>query len=108
MPTNLELLDSLPGTGKTTAIFKYMSEHRQQPWLYLSPAASEAYDRAVEAAANFEMEIYIPTEESDITKTEQILEFLEEGGTSTVQRISAARNSRWNSTTSTLRNTTSL
>jgi hypothetical protein len=79
MPTNLELLDSLPGTGKTTAIFKYMSEHRQQPWLYLSPAASEAYDRAVEAAANFEMEIYIPTEESDSTKTEQILEFLEEG-----------------------------
>jgi len=34
MTTQIEVLDALPGSGKTTAIFTYMSEHQEKPWLW--------------------------------------------------------------------------
>ena len=37
MTQQIEVLDALPGSGKTTAIFTYMAQHQEKPWLYLSP-----------------------------------------------------------------------
>lgn len=75
----IELIDSLPGSGKSTAIFKYMAEDRSKPWLYLSPMKEEIDERVDEESEKHNMQFYIPKEGTDATKTEQVLEFLEEG-----------------------------
>lgn len=75
----IELIDALPGSGKSTAIFKYMAEDRSRPWLYLSPMKEEIDERVDKESEKHNMQFYIPKEGTDATKTEQILEFLQEG-----------------------------
>lgn len=75
----IELIDSLPGSGKSTAIFKYMAEDRSRPWLYLSPMKEEIDERVDNESEKHNMQFYIPKEGTDATKTEQVLDFLEEG-----------------------------
>lgn len=75
-----ELIDSLPGSGKTTAILKYMADNRSNPWLYISPMKEEVENRVPNEALQHGLELFYPsTEGDDRTKTEQVLEFLEEG-----------------------------
>lgn len=82
----IELLDSLPGTGKTHAITRYMADNRGNPWLYLSPLASEVYGiddndqgAVVAKAAENNLLMYTPGEDSDLSKTEQVLKYLQDG-----------------------------
>ena len=89
MTKKIEVLDALPGCGKTYAITKYMADNRERPWLYLSPLASEVYPEntdedkehktVVEKAEEFGLQFVYPTEDSDSNKSEQILEMLREG-----------------------------
>lgn len=86
MTKKIELLDALPGCGKTHAITNYMAENRSNPWLYLSPLASEVYGvddedsgTVVAKAADKGLQMYTPSDNAEGTKTDQILTFLEEG-----------------------------
>ena len=79
MTRKIEVLDSLCGTGKTTAIFKHMADNLDRPWLYISPMKSEVDQRVNEEAGEHGMQFYVPNEDIEETKTEQILEFLRLG-----------------------------
>lgn len=45
MTTTIEYLDALPGTGKSTAIFKWMAERKEEKYIYVSPLLSEVTER---------------------------------------------------------------
>jgi hypothetical protein len=79
MTKTIEVLDALPGCGKTHAIFEYMASDLSRPWLYLSPMKDEIDTRVDKESKKHNMEFYIPREGTDSTKTEQVLEFLKEG-----------------------------
>jgi len=79
MTTTIEVLDALPGCGKTTAIFKYMAENQATPWLYLSPVKDEIDNRVEQLSSEYDMQFYVPREDEDSTKTAQILEFMRNG-----------------------------
>lgn len=78
MTTEIEVLDSLPGTGKSHAIFDYMKQNQEKPWLYLSPMLTEIHDRVQAEAQRVGMEFYNPLGEDDI-KSEEVLELLKLG-----------------------------
>jgi len=78
MTTQIEVLDALPGSGKTTAIFTYMSEHQEKPWLYLSPMKDEVNERVQEEADKVNMVFHVASKE-DGTLAPQILEFMKQG-----------------------------
>ena len=78
MTKEIEVLDSLPGTGKSTAIFDYMKQNQETPWLYLSPMLTEIHDRVQSEAERVQMEFYNPLGEDDI-KSEEVLELLKLG-----------------------------
>ena len=40
MTKQIEIVDALPGSGKTYSIFDYMADDQSKPWLYLSPLES--------------------------------------------------------------------
>jgi hypothetical protein len=83
MTKMLEILDALPGSGKTTAIFKYMANNRSSPWLYLSPMKSQIDERVPKEADEVGMTFFIATEKGKRseyrTKTAQVLEAMQEG-----------------------------
>jgi len=79
MTKTIEVLDALPGCGKTYAIFDYMAMDLSKPWLYLSPMKDEIDFRVDKESKRTNMEFYIPREGTDSTKTDQVLEFLKEG-----------------------------
>jgi hypothetical protein len=78
----LEILDALPGCGKTTAILKYISEHQDKPWLYLSPMRTEINERVPADADALGLNFFIAVERSEHsdykTMTLQVLEALKE------------------------------
>jgi len=78
MTTTIEVLDALPGCGKTTAIFKYMAENQSTPWLYLSPLAKEVNERVNEECIENNIEFFVPREEHGLLG-EQVLTALQEG-----------------------------
>lgn len=75
----IEVLDALPGCGKTHAIFDYMSNNQDKPWLYLSPLKDEIDNRVFKEANRVGMDFVVPEEGPDSTKTEQIYYMLKEG-----------------------------
>lgn len=83
MTQTIEILDRLPGCGKTTAIFKYMQANQQNPWLYLSPMKSEIQTRVPCEAGDVNMDFFIAVERSEhseySTMTNQVLQALVEG-----------------------------
>lgn len=79
MTKTIEVLDALPGCGKTHAIFDYMAGDLSKPWLYLSPMKDEIDFRVDKESKRTNMEFYIPREGTDSTKTDQVLDFLKEG-----------------------------
>lgn len=78
MTKKLEILDSLPGSGKTYAIFNYMEQDQSRPWLYLSPMKDEINTRVPEEAQRVNMEFQIP-EEGKGTLSLQVLDYFREG-----------------------------
>lgn len=83
MTQQIEILDRLPGCGKTHAIFNYMAEHSEQPWLYLSPMKSEIQNRVPTESDRVGMEFFIAVERGDHpdykTMGLQVLEAMKEG-----------------------------
>lgn len=80
MTTTLEILDALPGCGKTTAIFKYIAKDTTgSPWLYLSPMKEEIDVRVEEECIKNNIQFFIPCEDDTATKSLQILKLLESG-----------------------------
>lgn len=78
MAKTLEILDSLPGSGKTHAIFDYMQDDQSRPWLYLSPMKDEINTRVPEEAQRVNMEFHIP-EEGNGNLSTQVLDYFREG-----------------------------
>ena len=74
----IEVLDALPGCGKTTAIFDYMSTHQDEKWLYLSPLLSEVDERVLMESDRTGIAFVTPVK-SNVSKSSQLLEFLQEG-----------------------------
>lgn len=75
----VEVLDSLPGSGKTHAIIKYMSEHQDKRWLYISPMLEETEDRVPKTAEELGMDFFIPYEDDLYTKSDTCLQALQRG-----------------------------
>lgn len=79
MTKQIEVLDALPGSGKTYAILEYISKHKEFPWLYITPMLSELENRIPEMSDRLDLEFMIPESTSSYTKSSQVLEFLREG-----------------------------
>lgn len=83
MTTKIEVLDALPGCGKSFAIFKYMAEHNEKPWIYLSPMKDEINNRVPTEQDRVGLDFFIATEKSKETSyktmTQQVLVALKEG-----------------------------
>lgn len=83
MNKTIEILDRLPGCGKTYAIFNYMAENKDKPWLYLSPMKTEIKERVPEEADRVGMSFFIATERGSHpdykTMGLQVLEAMKEG-----------------------------
>ena len=79
MTQQIEVLDALPGSGKTYAILEYISKHKELPWLYITPMLSELENRIPEMSDKLDLEFMIPESTSGMTKSSQVLEFLREG-----------------------------
>lgn len=79
MTKQIKVLDSLPGSGKTTAILKYMGQHRSTPWIYFSPMLDEVTTRVPNEALEHDMELFQPYADDLFTKSETCLKALKEG-----------------------------
>lgn len=77
MPTKIELLDSIMGSGKTLGVIQWMLNNPQNKYLYVSPMLTEVESRIPEACRSLEF-VYPCTEEYK-TKGEHLLKLLEEG-----------------------------
>lgn len=78
MASEIKVLDSIPGSGKTTAIFNYMASDPKIKWLYLSPMLSEVSERVPAEADRVNMAFSIPEDEIG-NKASQVLQFLKDG-----------------------------
>jgi hypothetical protein len=85
--TEIELVDSLMGNGKTTATLRYIEglalSNRRHRWIFCSEYLSELEKRTAEndCAAHLWR---IPVEHGDATKTESLIEILKEPDTQLV------------------------
>jgi hypothetical protein len=79
MTQQIEVLDALPGSGKTYAILEYISKNKELPWLYITPMLSELEVRIPEMQEKFDLEFMIPEKANGLTKSSQVLESLQEG-----------------------------
>ena len=83
MNTNLEILDALPGCGKTYAVLQMISQNQDKSWLYLSPMKDEINTRVPEEADKFGLKLFIATDkgkDNDYkTMGLQVLEAMKEG-----------------------------
>lgn len=79
MTKQIKVLDSLPGSGKTTAILKYISQNRSTPWIYFSPMLDEVTTRVPNEALEHNMELFQPYADELFTKSETCLKALQEG-----------------------------
>lgn len=79
MTKEIEVLDSLPGSGKTTAILKYMAADQSAPWLYLSPMLEQVEERIPREAVALNFSVTVPNTERHKTKVQCATEALEAG-----------------------------
>ena len=59
MANIIEILDALPGCGKTHAIFDYMNQHHTEKWIYLSPMKTEINERVPREMDRTGMDFFI-------------------------------------------------
>jgi len=79
MTKQIEVLDALPGSGKTYAILEYISKHKEIPWLYITPMLSELDDRLPVMQDKFDLKFMIPEKDNLKPKASQVLDALKEG-----------------------------
>ena len=79
MTKEIEVLDALPGSGKTHSILTYISQNKEIPWLYITPMLSELVQRIPEMSDKLDLEFMIPQKITGLNKSIQVLEFLKEG-----------------------------
>ena len=79
MTKQIEVLDSLPGSGKTEAIFKYMASKKDTPWIYITPMLSELEERLPDKMDELDLLFEIPESKTGKSKSLQVLEYLKEG-----------------------------
>jgi len=79
MTKQIEVLDALPGSGKTYAILEYISKHKEIPWLYITPMLSELDDRLPAMQDKFDLKFMIPEKDNLRPKASQVLDALKEG-----------------------------
>ena len=70
----IEVVDALPGTGKSTAIFNMMKDSIQEKWIYVSPLLTEVEERVPKEVP--ELSFRTPEGKS---KTDDILKLLLDG-----------------------------
>lgn len=75
----VEVLDALPGSGKTHAIINYMSLHQDKKWLYISPMLEETEDRVPKQALDLGMEFFVPYEDKMYSKSDTCYQALLKG-----------------------------
>lgn len=79
----INVLDSLPGTGKSTAVFKMMADRKNEKFIYVSPLLSEVTDsEKVLARVNtdcFAKELNFRSPKGAEVKSTEVLRFLEQG-----------------------------
>lgn len=78
MTKTIEIVDALPGSGKTYSIFDYMASDQSRPWLYLSPLESEIIETVQENADRVGMAFFSPDKKGG-TLAPQALELFKEG-----------------------------
>jgi len=79
MTKQIEVLDALPGSGKTYAILEYISKNKEMPWLYITPMLSELDDRIPVMQDKFDLKFMIPEKDNLRPKASQVLDALKEG-----------------------------
>lgn len=79
MTKTVELLDAVPGCGKTYALLRYMIKHNSKPWLYISPLVKEV-KLIVKEAEDLGVVFYAPTTDAEYnTLSASILDLLKQG-----------------------------
>lgn len=76
MTTQVEVLDSIMGSGKTTAIMKWMKKNFTERYIYISPLLTEIEERLQEELP--ELDFVTPSDEGK-RKSDDLLELLKEG-----------------------------
>ena len=77
MTDKIELLDSIMGSGKSTAILNWCEANPETAFLYVTPLLSESEDRVVNACSN--AKFTAPSTENYRTKGEHLLDLLASG-----------------------------
>jgi len=83
MTQEIEVLDALPGCGKTTAVLEMISKNQDKSWLYLSPMKKEINERIPKAADELGLRLFIAQDRGKSTEYKtmnlQVLEAMKEG-----------------------------
>lgn len=77
MADQIEVLDSIMGSGKTQGIIKWMNERPNNKYIYISPLLSEVEERIPEDCAS--LHFVSPVAEEYDTKADHLLALLREG-----------------------------
>ena len=77
MTKQVEVLDSLMGCGKTTAIIEWMRMNPTNNYIYISPRLSEVTERIPEGCP--ELNFKTPVTSNGVSKSEDMLELLKQG-----------------------------
>lgn len=76
----IRVVDAMPGTGKTTWMFKYMQENRLNKWIFVSPYLDEVGDGYSKGRIQKELPECGFKSPSDVpSKTASFLKLIEEG-----------------------------
>lgn len=73
----IEVLDSIMGSGKTVGIIKWMNDNPNKRYIYISPLLSEVEERIPQECAG--LEFVSPNTENDRTKSAHLLKLLKDG-----------------------------
>ncbi len=75
----IEILDSIMGSGKTTSIIKWISNHPDKRYIYISPLLSEVGEGGRVQRESKNVQFVCPVSEGAETKSEHLLQLLEQG-----------------------------
>lgn len=83
MTKEIEVLDALPGCGKTYAILEMISKNQDKSWLYLSPMKKEINERLPEEMDRFGLRMFISQDKGKANEYKnmnlQVLDAMKEG-----------------------------
>ena len=83
MTKEIEVLDALPGCGKTYAILEMISKNQDKSWLYLSPMKKEINERLPEEMEKFGLRMFIAQDKGKLNEYKnmnlQVLDAMKDG-----------------------------